>query len=74
MIYASLEILVKQFYKLKHTFHALNQEFSLKDLDLRIEDVKTPHKLMGNGLARIRSSNWVRPRVRNIYGLIREID
>ena len=51
MIYASFETLVKQFYKLKHTFHTFNLELSLKDLNLRIEDVKMPHKSMGNDLA-----------------------
>ena len=72
MMYVSLEILVEQFYKLKHTVHTFNLELS--DLDLRIEDIKTPHKSMGNGLARIRSSNWIRFKVRNKYEPIREID
>ena len=51
MMYASPKILVEQFYKLKHTFHTLNLELSLNDLDLRIEDLKIPHKSMDNGLA-----------------------
>ena len=49
MMYTSLKILVKQFYKLKHTFHILN--LKLSDLNLSIEDVKIAHKMMDNGLA-----------------------
>ena len=49
MMYVSLEILVEQFYKLKHMFHILN--LKLSDLNLRIEDLKTTYKLMDNGLA-----------------------
>ena len=49
MIYVSLETLVEQFYKLKYMIHTLNLELS--DLDLRIEDVKIPHKSIDNGLA-----------------------
>ena len=73
-MYASYETLVKQFYRLKHIFYTLNLELSLKDLDLRIEDVKTPYKSMGNGLVRIKSSNWVISRVRNKYRLIKKIN
>ena len=61
MMYTSLETLLEQFYKLKYTSHTLNLELS--DLYLRIEDVKISHKMMGDGLAQIRSSNWVRTRV-----------
>ena len=47
MIYISLEILLEQFYKLKHMFHILNLELS--KLNLRIEDVKTPYKMWAIG-------------------------
>ena len=49
-------------------FHTLNLELSLNDLDLKIGDLKTSDKSMDDGLAWIRSSNWVRLRVRNKYG------
>ena len=55
-------------------FHSFNLKLNLKDLDLRIEDVKISYKSMDNGLAWIRFSNQVRPRVKNKYRLIREID
>ena len=71
-MYASFEILVEQFYKLKYMFHIFN--LKLSDLDLRIEDIKTPHKSMDNELVRIRSSNWVRSKIRNKCGSIKKIN
>ena len=59
MMYALLEILVEQFYRLKHTFHIFNLELSnLTGLDLGLEiNMNKLKKLIksNQGLSQIRS-------------------